>query len=119
MASSELLTPHPLTTQRVCPPPAPKGGGGTHSPGGGGWGVNSSEAARHWIGLLQYNPLRCQPEKFASGRILRESVLRIQAAEDCAEFLHQNRHLLQAFSQILDILWEGCATGGLCRAWAT
>jgi hypothetical protein len=21
-----------------------------------GWGVNTSEDARHWIGLLQYNP---------------------------------------------------------------
>ncbi len=30
--------------------------GGTHSPGGEGWGVNISEDARHWIGLLQYNP---------------------------------------------------------------
>jgi hypothetical protein len=45
LASSELLTPHPLSTQRVCPPPAPKAG----------WGVNGSEDARHRIGLLQYN----------------------------------------------------------------
>jgi hypothetical protein len=31
LASSELLTPppHPLFTQRVCPPPAPKAGGYT------------------------------------------------------------------------------------------
>jgi hypothetical protein len=30
---------------------------GAHSPGGeGGGGVNISEDARHWIGLLQYNP---------------------------------------------------------------
>jgi hypothetical protein len=57
LASSELLTPHPLSTQRVCPLPAPKAGwGGTHSPSGKGWGVNISEDARHWIGLLQYNP---------------------------------------------------------------
>jgi hypothetical protein len=32
-------------------------GGGTHSPGSeGGRGVNILEDARHWIGLLQYNP---------------------------------------------------------------
>jgi hypothetical protein len=30
--------------------------GGTHSPGGEGVWVNISEDARHWIGLLQYNP---------------------------------------------------------------
>jgi hypothetical protein len=31
--------------------------GGTHSPGAvRGWGVNISEDARHWIGLLQYDP---------------------------------------------------------------
>jgi hypothetical protein len=51
LASSKLLTPHPLSTQRVCPSPAPKG---THSPGGEG--VNILEDARHWICLLQYNP---------------------------------------------------------------
>ncbi len=38
-SASELLTPHPLSTQKVCPPPAPKAGGvggryNTHSPGG-------------------------------------------------------------------------------------
>ncbi len=27
-----------------------------HSPGVSGWGVNISEDARHWLGLLQYNP---------------------------------------------------------------
>ncbi len=27
------IDPHPLYTQRLCPPPAPKAGGGTHSPG--------------------------------------------------------------------------------------
>jgi hypothetical protein len=48
-----LLTP--LSSQRVCPPPAPKAGG-SHSQGGEGGGVNISEDARHWIGLLQYNP---------------------------------------------------------------
>jgi hypothetical protein len=40
-------------------------GGSTHSPGcgkrGGGWGVTISEDARHWIGLLQYNPSMVSP----------------------------------------------------------
>ncbi len=50
------LPNYPLYTERVCPPPAPKAWG-THSPGGEGvGGVNISEDARHWIGLLQYNP---------------------------------------------------------------
>jgi hypothetical protein len=35
--------------------PEPKAEG-THSQGGEGVGVNISEDARHWIGLLQYNP---------------------------------------------------------------
>jgi hypothetical protein len=49
--------PHPLSTQRVCPPPAPKAGGGVHTRREvRGWGVNILEDARHWIGLLQYNP---------------------------------------------------------------
>jgi hypothetical protein len=58
LVSSELLTPHPLSTQRVCPPPASKAGGGRYilARRSGGGGVNSSEDARHWIGLLQYNP---------------------------------------------------------------
>ncbi len=42
-------TPHPLSTQRVCPPPAPKAGGE-------GVGGQYFEDARHLIGLLQYNP---------------------------------------------------------------
>ncbi len=60
LASSELLTPQPLSTQRVYAPPAPKAGGGrAHTPlAVRGWGVNItiSEDARHWIVLLQYNP---------------------------------------------------------------
>jgi hypothetical protein len=38
--------------------PRTKGGGrgGTHSPGGEGVGGQYLEDARHWIGLLQYNP---------------------------------------------------------------
>ncbi len=47
------IDPHPLSTQRVCPPAAQKAGG-THSPGIEGVGVNILEDARHWIGLLQY-----------------------------------------------------------------
>jgi hypothetical protein len=42
--------PLPLTSVSY---PRTKGGGGG---GGEGWGVNISEDARHWIGLLQYNP---------------------------------------------------------------
>jgi hypothetical protein len=52
-ASSELLTPSPLSTQWVCPPPAPKAGGYTLA---GRWGVNISEDARHWINLFQCKP---------------------------------------------------------------
>jgi hypothetical protein len=52
-----ILTPHPLYTQRVCPPPHQRGGGGgTHSLGGEGVEVNILEDARHSTGLLQYNP---------------------------------------------------------------
>jgi hypothetical protein len=38
----------------MCPPHQRRGG--THSPGGEGEGSIFSEDARHWIGLLQYNP---------------------------------------------------------------
>ncbi len=31
LLSSKLLTPHPLSTQRVCPRPAPKAGGGGYT----------------------------------------------------------------------------------------
>ncbi len=47
------IEPPLLHPQRVCPPPATKAGG-TLSPGGGG--VNILEDARHWTGLLQFNP---------------------------------------------------------------
>ncbi len=49
--------PTPLSIQRVCPPPRTKGGGYSYTLAGwrGGWGVNTLEDARHWIGLLQYN----------------------------------------------------------------
>ncbi len=49
------IDPHPLSTQRVCPLPA--GGYTLHTRRAvSGWGVNSSDDARHWIDLLQYNP---------------------------------------------------------------
>ncbi len=50
----KILTPHPHSTQQVCPPSIPKAGG-IHSPGDGGWGVTILEDARHRIGLLQSN----------------------------------------------------------------
>ncbi len=48
LASSEMLTPHPLTARRVCvyPPPLVRGVD-TLAGWRGGWGVNSSEDARH------------------------------------------------------------------------
>ncbi len=47
--------PPPLRAASV--PPHTIGGGGKHSSGGEGvLGVNILEDARHWIGLLQYNP---------------------------------------------------------------
>jgi hypothetical protein len=45
----------------VLPYPAPKAGG-THSPGGEGVGSQYLEDARHWIGLLQFNPSTWQTE---------------------------------------------------------
>ncbi len=54
--TTKLLTTHPLSTQRVCPPPVPKAGGGHTLRAVRGWKVNISEDARLWIGLLQYNP---------------------------------------------------------------
>ncbi len=48
-----------------CVLPPRQRGGRTHSPGGvRGWGVNISEDARHWIGLLQYNPSTAQGYMF-------------------------------------------------------
>jgi hypothetical protein len=53
LASSKILTPapHPLSTQRVCPPPAPK------AVGGGGYTLAGERlgGGGHSIGLLQYN----------------------------------------------------------------
>jgi hypothetical protein len=56
--------PLPLSTQPVCPLLHPASVSSLRNKGEGvhtrravrGWGVNISEDARHWIGLLQYNP---------------------------------------------------------------
>jgi hypothetical protein len=55
LASSKIMTPQPLSTQRVCPPPTPKAGGVHTRREVREWEVNILEDARHWIGLLQYN----------------------------------------------------------------
>jgi hypothetical protein len=72
LASSELLTPTPSPLSECVLPdssPAPKAGGRgytTHSPGGEGvGGVNISEDSRHWIGLLQNNPLYAPNHTFS------------------------------------------------------
>ncbi len=47
--------PPPLHPARVSSPRTKSGG--VHTPRAvRGWGVNNSEDASHWIGLLQYNP---------------------------------------------------------------
>jgi hypothetical protein len=47
LASSKNIEPHPLTARRVCTP-SPFGAGGGHTRWvERGWGVNSSEDARH------------------------------------------------------------------------
>ncbi len=77
--------PTPLSTQRVCPPPAPKAGEYTLA---GQW-VNILEDARHWIGLLQYNlstghtfehivcRARRRPSLLAPGEASGDSSLRV------------------------------------------
>jgi hypothetical protein len=59
--SSKILTPHPLSTQRVCPLPAPKAGGGegTHIRRAvGGWGgVIILEDARQGLASYSIIPL--------------------------------------------------------------
>jgi hypothetical protein len=53
---TRAIDPHPLSTQRLCPPPASKAGvGRVHTRRAvRGWG--GQYFGRHWIGLLQYNP---------------------------------------------------------------
>ncbi len=48
--------PTPSPPSKSVLPPHQRREGGTHSPGGEGVWVNISEDARHWIGLLKYNP---------------------------------------------------------------
>jgi hypothetical protein len=55
LASSEILFPYPLTARRVCNPRLLVRAVDTLA-GWRGGGDNISEDARHWIGLLQYNP---------------------------------------------------------------
>jgi hypothetical protein len=53
--------PPPLHSASVSSP-CTKGGGYIHTRRAvRGWGVNISEDARHWIGLLQYNPSTLSP----------------------------------------------------------
>ncbi len=51
----QLLTPTPSPSNECILPPHQRRGY-THSPGCERVGVNILEDARHWIGLLQYNP---------------------------------------------------------------
>jgi hypothetical protein len=48
--------PPPLRPASVSSPRTKGGGGGHNRRAVKGWGVNISEEARYWIGLLQYNP---------------------------------------------------------------
>ncbi len=48
LASSKVMTPYPLTARRVCTPPPMVRGEDTLAGWRGGWGVNSSEDARHY-----------------------------------------------------------------------
>jgi hypothetical protein len=62
LSSSKILTPHPTLGPASLSYPRNNGGGYTLARRRGGWGVNSSEDVRHWIGLLQYN-LSTQPKR--------------------------------------------------------
>ncbi len=57
--------PRPLSTQRMYPHPASKAGGGNTRRARGGGG-NILEDARHWMGLLQYNPSTVQKIRIAT-----------------------------------------------------
>ncbi len=77
LASSKLLTPHPLTARQVCTPPYCAGGGQTRWVERG-WGVDILEDGRHcsvlyirkyFVALTVYrNQLKC-----TSGKPLRHS----------------------------------------------
>jgi hypothetical protein len=56
-------SPPPLNPASVSSSRANKGGGVHTRQGGRGRGVNILEAARHWIGLIQYNPSTLGPYK--------------------------------------------------------
>jgi hypothetical protein len=54
--TTELLIPHPPLHPASVSSPSTKGGRVHTRRAVRGWGVNISEDAWHWIGLLQYNP---------------------------------------------------------------
>ncbi len=56
VSGTSKLDPPPLHQPASVSSPRTKGGGYTLTRRWGGGGVNISEDARHWIGLLQYNP---------------------------------------------------------------
>jgi hypothetical protein len=56
LAYSKILTPPPPLHPASVSSPRTKGGGVHTRRAVRGWGVNILEDARHWIGLLQYNP---------------------------------------------------------------
>ncbi len=55
----QTVHPPPLLPLASVSSPRIKGGGVHTRRAVRGWGVNISEDARHWIGLLQYNPSTC------------------------------------------------------------
>jgi hypothetical protein len=71
LASSELLTSHPLSTRRVCPPPAPKAGGYTLARRL----IFRKTPDIAWIGLLQYNPTTGQTHTGLALRQLNKVLL--------------------------------------------
>ncbi len=70
--------PPPLHPASVSSPRTKGGGGGVHTRRAvRGWGVNILEAARHWIGLLQYNLSTMSPHGWllSSSRSLVHTIL--------------------------------------------
>jgi hypothetical protein len=91
-------TPSP-PSECVLPPHQRRGVGGTLSPGGeGGWGVNILEDARHWIGLLQFNPSTCRPIHFYK---ILDSILTLFASSPLLSFSFTLNHLHISFSHLL------------------